>query len=126
MLIDRKKKNLITEEEAKTLLAALQEKGELLFPLSVIVMGAISGAVFRAQRLGKMYKLPLRVKIIAKLNYSFASIVSFIFWLGATNVQISPEVSPITGKMSLKVKLKSNHEIEWDKLKASAFRSPLI
>lgn len=126
MLIDRKTKNLITEEEAKILLAALQEKGELSFPLSVIVMGAVSGAVFRAQRMGKTYKLPLRVKLIAKLNYSYASIVSFIFWLGATNVKITPEVSPTTGKMSLKVNLKSNNKIEWDKLKASAFRSALI
>ena len=86
----------------------------------------MSGAVFRAQRMGKTYQLPFRVKLMAKLNDNFASIVSFIFWLGATNVQITPEVFQTTGRMGLKVTLKSNNHIEWDKLKDNTFRSPLI
>ncbi|MEW8376444.1 MAG: hypothetical protein AB2722_21255 [Candidatus Thiodiazotropha sp.] len=126
MRLDRKSKNLISEEEAKVLCSAIEERGELSFPLSSMELGAVTRTVLRAQREGDEYSPSIREKLAAKWNFSYASVASFILWLGANNVSLEPEVVSSKGEVKLKVKLQSNNQIEWDALKATAFRAPLI
>lgn len=126
MRLNRNKNNLITDEEARALCCAIEEQGELSFPLTSMELGAISGTIIRAQKMGDKYSPSIREKLAAKWNYSYASVASFALWLGVSNIFIEPEVVSLDGEVKLKIKLQSNNQIEWDALKATAFRAPLI
>ena len=119
------RKGQIQESEAKVLLDAIKEKGELVFPLNPGEIIAVKEILRKAQSQGSAYRPSLWEKMKAKWNYSYASVASFGLWLGAINVVVEDAISK-NGKSALKLTLRSNNQIEWDALKAGAFRAPLI
>jgi hypothetical protein len=126
MFIDRNERNLISECEAKALYSTIHDSGGLVFPVSPAVVGAIIGTYACVQKMGGSYRPSFTEKIMAKVNYSYASVASFILWLGVRNVVLSPISSGTLLKGGIMVKLQSSNQIEWDALKAAAFRAPLI
>jgi len=120
-----RRKGQIKDNEAKVLLDALKEKGELVFPLNPDEVTAVKEILQKAQSQGGAYRPSLWEKMKAKWNYSYASVASFGLWLGATNVEAEDAISN-NGMSALKLTLRSNNQIEWDALKAGAFRAPLI
>jgi len=115
----------IKEYEAKVLLDAIKEKGELIFPLNASEMVAVTETLKRAENKGAEYSPSIWERISAKWNYSYASVASFALWIGASNLEAEESVSK-EGRPALKIRLRSNNQIEWDALKAGAFRAPLI
>lgn len=89
-------------------------------------LGAVVGTINRAQRLGDDYSPSIKEKLVAKWNLSYASVASFALWIGVNNISIDPEFRSDDKGVYLKITLQSNNKIEWDVLKASAFRTPLI
>jgi hypothetical protein len=119
------RKGLIKESEAMILLDAIKEKGELVFPLNPDEITAVKKTIRTAQTKQGAYIPSTWEKIKAKWNYSYASVTSFALWLGVTHIEIENTTSK-GGRSAIKLRLRSNHQIEWDALKASAFRAPLI
>ncbi len=115
----------IKDVEAKVLLDAIKDKGELVFPLNASEISAVQATLRKAEAKGTTYDPSLWEIISAKWNYSYASVASFALWLGASNLETEESVSK-EGRSALKIRLRSNNQIEWDALKAGAFRAPLI
>ena len=82
MWFDFKKENLITGEQAKILCEALETKGSLAFPLSTVALGSVAGTIISAQKNAGEFKPSLRQKLLSKINYSYASVASFLLWIG--------------------------------------------
>ena len=119
------RKGLIKENEAKILLEAIKEKGELIFPLNQEEIVAVKETIQKAQSGTTTYQPSIWEKLNAKWNYSYASVASFGLWVGALNIEVENSFSK-EGTPALRIKLRSNHQIEWDALKAGAFHTHLI
>lgn len=126
MWIDRNDKNLITEEEAKCLCAAIKERGEIAFNVTTFVLATAAGTISSAQRIGKNYSPNLRQKLLAKFNYTYTSVVSFVLWIGPGNVTINPDWQHDSKLEKLRVKLNKSNSVDWEKLENESFNSPLL
>ena len=120
------KNNLIPDKEAKILCEAIEEIGKLEFPLSTVALGAVAGLVYSAQSVDGEFRPNLMQRLLSKINYSFASVASFVLWIGAKNVLIATGCSKESGKQVLTVTLKEGENIDWGELRAKKFSSPLI
>lgn len=125
MLFNRNN-HLITDKEAKVLCEAIEERGKLEFPLSTISLGLVAGTIYSAQNIEGEFKPTIRQKIFSKLNYSYASVASFLLWIGPKNIVLKPGYSEKSGKKVLVVALKEGCKINWEELKSKKFSSPLI
>lgn len=114
MLVDRNKKSIITADEAKYLSSTIAEDGELTFPVPVFVIGAVAGTIYRAQRTSEVFQPSLKNRLLAKINYSYASLVSFILWLGENNVDITAGVCENSKKDVLIVRLRPGCKVDFD------------
>ena len=114
MLVDRNKTKIITADEAKFLSSAINEERELSFPVSVFVIGAVAGTIYRAQKTSKAFQPSFYNRFLAKINYSYASLVSFILWLGENNVDITAGVSENSKKDVLIVRLRPGCKVDLD------------
>ena len=126
MWIDRNAKNLITEEEAKCLCVAIKERGEITFNVTSFVLATAVGTISSAQDIGNNYTPNLRQKLLAKLNYTYTSVVSFVLWIGPGNVTIHPDWQHDSKLEKLRVILNKNNSVDWQKLENESFSSPLL
>ena len=114
MLIDRNKNNLITADEARLLSSAIVHEGKLSFQVPVFIIGAVAGTVFRAQRTSEIFRPSFYNRFLARINYSYGSLVSFILWIGENNVDITAGVCENTKNDVLIVWLRPGCKIDCD------------
>ena len=106
---------LINREEATVLRDALIERGELKFPLGQVIGSFLAGTIYGLKKRKSPYKPKLRTRIVARLSDGYASILSFVLWVGPANVDVwsLPEMEDgKMGKNYFYVKLKPNKTLK--------------
>jgi hypothetical protein len=101
------------DSERSILTKTLQERGQLFFPVSSVVIGAIAGSLIRMQRLGSRYTPSLRERIFARISESYRCITDFICSFGPQKLRIEPDYEG--DKEGLRVFLQRTGNVPTDK-----------
>jgi hypothetical protein len=81
----------LSDSERTILTKTLQERGQIFFPVSPVVIGAIAGSVIRMQRLGSRYTPSLRERIFARISESYRCITDFIRGFDPQKLNVEPD-----------------------------------
>jgi len=81
----------LTEDEKSILLDAWDQRGEIFFPVSSSVAGALTGSLNRRQKMINEYHPSLSERIVKKLSESFRCISQFLDAIDTENVFIFPD-----------------------------------
>ena len=106
---------LITHKEAEVLREALIERGEIRFPLGLMVGSFLAGTIYGLKKRKAPFKPRLRNKIVARLSDGYASVLAFVLWVGPENVDVWDVREVEDGKMGKNyfyVKLKHNKALK--------------